>query len=263
MKTNVCAVSQFDTPVHIVIIGVVLIAVILAGIFALAGCYGGDTYKVDYNGQKDSYQNAQDRYKAGEKVSLVFWLIATDTDYYFTLDGEPINPRYDESKGYVIEFTMPEHDVSLEWDSKNSMVYEPEPDGAFQETMLVDYYTATVATDGGDNSRELVLYYYSDTEVRLSVFYKSDGEDERRYNYIVPREALEKCQEIIKKYKLKDWNDKYEDTGLDCGVTVVKFRQDDGSYIRVSTDCMPDNGEAKMDEIGALLSGYAQDKYNK
>lgn len=94
--------------------------------FFFSGC-GAQKYNVDYCGSKGCYSNAKDSYKAGTKVTLYFELIATDTDYSFTLDGEPVGWSYDEKKGFVIEFTMPEHDVKLECHSKNSMLgYVPE-----------------------------------------------------------------------------------------------------------------------------------------
>ena len=49
-------------------------------------------------------------------------MMATDTDYRFYLDYEPVNFTYDERKGFVIEFTMPEHDVTLDFSSVNSML---------------------------------------------------------------------------------------------------------------------------------------------
>jgi hypothetical protein len=54
---------------------------------------------------------------------LYFELIATDTDYSFYLDGERINYKYDDRKGFVITFVMPEHNVKLECESHNSMEY--------------------------------------------------------------------------------------------------------------------------------------------
>lgn len=97
-------------------------AIFLAGSisFLFSGCKT-EKYNIDYCGSKYCYSNAKDSYKAGSKVTLYFELIATDTDYSFTLDGKPLNWSYDEKKGFVIEFTMPEHDVKLECHSKNSM----------------------------------------------------------------------------------------------------------------------------------------------
>ena len=97
---------------------------ILAGVLLLllTACSGGEKFQVDYCGQKDCYNNAKDAYKAGTEVTLYFELVATDTDYRFSLDGEPVPFSYDEKKGFVIQFTMPAHDVTLECSSVNSML---------------------------------------------------------------------------------------------------------------------------------------------
>ncbi|MDO4748988.1 MAG: hypothetical protein Q4A12_07435 [Eubacteriales bacterium] len=102
---------------------ITIVSFIMFGI--LTAC-GAQTYNVDYSGQKVCYQNAQDSYEANEKVTLYFPMIATDTDYTFTLDGESLNYDYDDSKGFIIEFIMPEHDVTLECITTNSMEYYAE-----------------------------------------------------------------------------------------------------------------------------------------
>lgn len=81
-------------------------------------------YKVDYCGKKFAYLDAKDSYRAGEKVTLYFHMIATDTDYTFTLDGRSIQVGYDNSKGFIIEFIMPDHDVVLRCDSRNTMTID-------------------------------------------------------------------------------------------------------------------------------------------
>ena len=81
-------------------------------------------YRVDYCGRKLDYQNAKDKYCAGENVTLCFNMIATDTDYFFSLDGAKLYIDYDVSKGYILSFTMPKHDVVLHCSSKNSMLRE-------------------------------------------------------------------------------------------------------------------------------------------
>lgn len=77
-------------------------------------------YKVDYCGQKMAYSNAKDEYRAGEIVTLYFDMIATDTDYSFTLDGAQLMRDYDPKKGFVLSFTMPDRDVKLHCFSRNS-----------------------------------------------------------------------------------------------------------------------------------------------
>ncbi|MBQ3417001.1 MAG: hypothetical protein IJH32_04125 [Ruminococcus sp.] len=239
----------------------ILLILTLGGVmmFGLSGC-GGTKYKVDYCGQKDCYSNAKDSYRAGQTVTLYYELIATDTDYSFYLDGKSIKFNYNEKKGYEIMFVMPQHDVTLECRMENSMVYHPDPEDPDDRVMLVDYYTAVVGTDGCDHYTEKVLYEYSDEQAELTVYSKYDGEDETSESYLVPYEAVEKCYEIIRDNKLGEWNDKY-DTPIDGAVTAVRYREDDGSYIRVSTDAMPDGGEGIMDSIGGVMNGYLKDEY--
>jgi len=81
-------------------------------------------YKIDYCGQKMAYPNAKDEYRAREKVTLYFDMIATDTNYSFTLDGAELMRDYDPKKGFVLRFTMPHHDVKLHCLSRNSMLIE-------------------------------------------------------------------------------------------------------------------------------------------
>ncbi|MCR5129113.1 MAG: hypothetical protein K6B69_13540 [Lachnospiraceae bacterium] len=80
-----------------------------------------ERYKIDYCGSKDSFTRAKDSYKAGQTVTLYYDMIATDTDYTFYLDDEILNVNYSEDKGYIIKFTMPDHDVTLRVESRNTM----------------------------------------------------------------------------------------------------------------------------------------------
>ena len=79
------------------------------------------SYQVIYD--EGFFENVKDSYHAGETVTVYFPCIATDTDYTFYLNGERFsNYTYDDQKGYVFTFTMPAQDVTLTWESKNSMV---------------------------------------------------------------------------------------------------------------------------------------------
>lgn len=105
-------------------IKIITIGVIIMSLLSLLGC-SGNKYKIDYCGAKYCYSDAKDSYRAGKEVVLCFELVATDTDYSFELDGESLNFTYDDQKGFIIRFTMPEHDVKLECIAKNSMTYVP------------------------------------------------------------------------------------------------------------------------------------------
>jgi len=131
-----------------------------------------------------------------------------------------------------------------------------------EDIMLIDYYRATVATVGGDGYDEYVLYRYSDTEAKLSVFRKHYGdEEESRADYIVPYEAAEKCYELIDELGFRDWKRRTDTYGITGAFVTVKFREDDGSYERVSSESMPDGGREDMDKVGALLAGYMKEEY--
>ena len=79
-------------------------------------------YKVDYGGQKNFLAGAKDYYNAGERVRVCYNFIATDTRYFFFVDGAPFNPGFDAKEGFIIEFMMPEHDVSIKIKSENTML---------------------------------------------------------------------------------------------------------------------------------------------
>ena len=133
-----------------------------------------------------------------------------------------------------------------------------------EEIMLIDYYHATVATVGGDGYDEYVLYSYSDTEAKLSVYSKHyDDEKETQTDYIVPYEAVDKCYEVIEQSRFREWEYMDNTYGITGAIVVVKFRGDDGSYIRVSSEDMPDGGREALDSMGGVLSGYIRDEYKK
>lgn len=228
-----------------------------AVMFGFSGCFG-KKYKVDYCGQKGAFQNAKDSYRAGETVELYFTMIATDTDYNFYLDGASYSPDYDSKGGgmYIIRFTMPDHDVKLSYTSRNSMEINIES----QNEMLVDYYYAIVGTDGGDSKYELVLSKTQSASARLDVYKTEPDSTEKSTTYMIPYEAVTQCYEVIDSAKMREWNKKGYDSPVDGAVTVVKFRDDDGSYISVSTNKAPSDGERNMDKIKIILEGYATDE---
>ena len=109
----------------------ILACVAMAGLFVAGpACRAEATYRVDTGGN-DNFTGLEAAYRAGDEVTVYFDLIIDDADIGFTLDGQPVSFGYDSEKGYVIRFTMPDHDVKLEVTWENSMTYvpfdEPEP----------------------------------------------------------------------------------------------------------------------------------------
>ena len=68
------------------------------------------------------FEGQKEKYYEGQKVELSFPYIATDTNYSFFIDGEPVYPPYEKDKGYVIRFAMPARDVTVSVTSQNTML---------------------------------------------------------------------------------------------------------------------------------------------
>jgi rhodanese-related sulfurtransferase len=66
-------------------------------------------YKLTFN--RCGFESEKIEYAAGEKVTVRYDIIATDTDYLFFSDDVDFKQDYDG--GYVFTFVMPEHDVAL------------------------------------------------------------------------------------------------------------------------------------------------------
>lgn len=144
--------------------------------FGFSGC-SSPKYNVDYSGQMNWYTNAKPFYRAGAKVRLCYdeKFIATDTDYSFLLDGEKISASYEEGKGFVIEFIMPEHDVVLEANSESSMLPSvPEAQPEFEENPTLTFHSF----DGGGPEYSLIIDDPSLVEVTSEQDYGNENHEE-------------------------------------------------------------------------------------
>lgn len=123
------------------------------------------------------------------------------------------------------------------------------------ETMLIDYYRATVATVGGDGYTELALYYV-DGAFELRRYEKADPEAEETVEvFAAPAAAYDECAAIIDECGFRGWKPG-EGVGIAGALYVVRFRDGDG-YVRVSSEDMPEDGAEKLRRVGAALAKYA------
>ena len=101
----------------------VLILLEVIMVFSLFGC--AKKHKLNLDGY--GFTSKKTEYKEGEEVTVYFDLIATDTDYRFWLDDSSVELKqsYDHTHGYIFTFTMPDHDITLEYEFHNSMEYDP------------------------------------------------------------------------------------------------------------------------------------------
>ena len=102
----------------IVLLGVVML-------MNITGC-GKTKYKLEMDGY--GFKSKKTEYAEGEKVTVYYDIIATDTDYSFTLDCDDVKltQDWDNNHGYIFTFTMPAHDVKISVSSRNSMSYDPD-----------------------------------------------------------------------------------------------------------------------------------------
>lgn len=99
----------------------IILLTMVVMVMSLFGC-GKKSYNVDYCGQKNMFSGAEDSYMEGDTVELSYELIATDTDYTFFVDGQAVNAKWNVKKGYIIKFTMPDHDIEVYCTQRNSMM---------------------------------------------------------------------------------------------------------------------------------------------
>ncbi len=229
-------------------------------IMSLSGC-GTTKYKLTFEGY--GLKSAKTSYAEGEKVTVTYDMVATDTDYNFFTDSDDVklDQEFDNNHGYVFTFIMPAHDVKMSVRSRNSMEKDPyvnppensntgsPKDYITNENLIFDYYEATVATVGGDESKEYCLYKYTDTQLVLAQYSQEEDSEETMIFCTVPVSVLDDCMDLVKKYKLRKWKN---GSGLRGKQYVVKF-MDNGELKRVSSDDMPKNGQEAFSSINGVL----------
>ena len=241
----------------------IILIYLLTGVMlmiSLGGCFG-KKYKVMHDGGFSSKKTA---YRAGEKVTLYYEFIATDTDYSFYSNDVELKQSYDNDHGYVFTFTMPEHDVLVQSYSKNSMVWDPNANREETEEdwiaqikngaceMVFDYYEATVGTVGGDGHDEFVLYRRPNGVMLMAKFSQWGDAAESCRACIMTDSALYDCLELVDKNNMRKWNEQ-DGLAITGAAYVVKFREADRT-VRVSSENMPEDGRKAFGEIEQVLS---------
>ena len=77
----------------------------------------------------------------------------------------------------------------------------------------------------------------------------------------MPYDVVSDCNKIINNNDFRNWDKLKDPTCIDGASVVCKFRENDGEYTRVSTDCMPEDGEQKLGEIKTAIQPYLDDIY--
>ncbi len=96
---------------------------IFTGVISMIFLFGCGKQKYQLNFEGYGFESKKTEYAAGEKVTVYFSNIGTDTDYKFFLDDKSVElkQKYNDKHGYILTFTMPDHDVTLNVEAHNSM----------------------------------------------------------------------------------------------------------------------------------------------
>lgn len=203
------------------------------------------------------FVNVKSDYREGERVEIYFPYVATDTNYSFYLDGERINDyEYSDQKGFVFTFTMPAKDVTLDFDSKNSMV---NPVQIFDEITMLVTYTESIGTASGEYTSKVILESTEDEyEHRMTVYHEDGNKD----IYIVPAEIYESLRNYTETVSLQSWNDLEEYECLDGKVESFTILVNE-EYITISTDQMPEDGELIFNYLYSYFTDYMTEAYEE
>ena len=121
---------------------------------------------------------------------------------------------------------------------------------AMGDNIVFDYYEAVVATVGGNDSEEYVLYTCDYNGYLILIRYETpDGEPEKSYARLVPASTFDDCMKAVKKYKMTKWKD---EIGINGKKYVVRFSQGD-EYYRITSEAMPENGMDAFDAIRNIM----------
>ncbi len=228
-----------------------LAIVLLAG---LTACFE-QRYHVDYDGRKSAYTGAKDSYPAGAKVTLYYENWATDTDYSFYLDDEPLDFGWDDRRGFVIEFMMPAHDVTLRCESYNSMEYDPD---AYCSNPLEAFLVIEFSRLDVDYEAEIPESGYT-----MQVFCPEDGKakvlvetmEGARDLYLVDEEIIDDVFRIAEETGMRDWGGKYDSVYQDLDAytyrSLLWLDADDAFF--ADSGHFPEDGEEVFDRIEERL----------
>lgn len=240
------------------IIIILIVAALLAGsLICLTSCASKkpkeERFKVIC--PEGLFENVKESYKAGQQVKIYFPFVATDTDYTFYLDGERMNDyEYDDRKGFVFSFTMPAKDVTLDYESKNSM---ENPFQTFDETTSLVTYTKRISTAIGDSVYEVTLESTEAEHEHMMTVYHDNG---TKNVYIIPVFPYESLRNYALSADLKSWNDLEDYDAIDGTVITVSIFVN-GEYVTVSTNKMPKDSESVFNYMHSFLTEYMTDEY--
>ena len=237
---------------------IIIIAIIAALLIVALICFSAckaKKYKVIC--PEGLFENVKNGYREGQQVEIYFPYVATDTDYSFYLDGKRIHDyKYSDFKGFVFTFTMPARDVTLDFDSKNSM---ENPVLTFDEITMLITYAKCIGTTIGEYAYKVTIESTEEEYEHLMTVYQEDGS---KKIYIVPARIYESLRNYTETANLQNWNDLEENECL-AGKAESFTILVNGEYVTISTNRMPEDGEQILHYLHSHLTEYMTEEYEQ
>ena len=132
---------------------------------------------------------------------------------------------------------------------------DPEPDGA---VLLIDCYTATVATIGGDRYSEIVLNRLPDGREQLDT-YESDFRNTVHRAFPLDAPISGEAFAILREEGIDKWHLNEPEPAMCGGVRVIRYR--DGENLRrIANEQFPGYGETSFFRLSGFLYGKTKVK---
>ena len=128
-------------------------------------------------------------------------------------------------------------------------------------TMLADYYERAVGTPEEQGYDELVLYTRSVSHALLEHYTDGGTECETLTSYLVPIGAVQAVYDAITACGMDRWSGRGDLVAL-CGkLYVCKFPCGGDSFVRVSSEAMPPDGDSAFGAVRSAFGRYLKEEY--
>ncbi len=132
-----------------------------------------------------------------------------------------------------------------------------------EKELLANYYHGARGTIGYARYSEITLNLGSDNEYYLNTYSgdsnrgTTDSHQVYHSSHETAQHALQQIEQVVQQYDMLNWHN-LNAMGMMGAITVAKFLDKDKKLHRVSTDCMPTNGEIGLVAIEGILRAVLQ-----
>ena len=204
-----------------------------------------ETHKISYDGNKALFENAQDEYPEYSKVRLTL-LAKPDTIYEVIKDKYEIQPVKRSADRLTYEFTMPRRDVKIQV----KKTYKNK-----DELLLFEYYTRITCTPIPRPYYQIQVCQMADELLKVKETVEGGSNDQVIKTYVISGEMKQEIRKLIRQYDLEGWNSMENAECIDGKAEFFRYLEDN-TYITVSVNKMPEDGQKILGTIASTLRKY-------